>query len=642
MKKALHYIALASALVLIAVTCLVAYRMYDFTRPIEFMPVKTQWAQAVDTDRPLDVYPRPQLRREQWKNLNGPWQYAVTDRSAPQPDAFSEVIIVPFAIESTLSGVGVALLPDQRLWYRRYFSAAPPPRGERLLLHFGAVDWEAEVWLNGTRLGIHQGGYTPFSFDVTDTLRQDGEQELVVAVWDPTNLGPGAYGKQHLVPHGIRYTPVSGIWQTVWTEYAPTSRVEHVLTVTDLAAKSLMLTVNTSSTAPGDEIELTVYDGSQEVARQAAIVEAGKARLSISPSPLRLWSPDDPFLYDVRVRLMRAGVVLDNVETYFGARDIRTASDSHGITRIFLNGRPLFHLGLLDQGWWPDGLYTAPTDEALAFDLKATRQMGFNTIRKHVKVEPARWYWHADRMGVLVWQDMPSGDGGADRYRQILRQARDILSAHTTGNAWHSLERPQVSAAMFEKELSQIMGALDFFPSIVAWVPFNEAWGQFDTDRILAEVEERDPSRLTDGPSGWFDTGVGDLLDLHVYGREADFVKRLPDGRALVYGEFGGLALPVADHLTVADGWGYASFEQDSDFEQAYREMMSTIQALIPSGLAGAIYTQTTDVESEINGLMTYDRRVFKISPDVLRDINQKVIATGSLEPSEGDRAYSN
>ncbi|MBK6739071.1 MAG: hypothetical protein IPG64_14945 [Haliea sp.] len=406
----------------------------------------------------------------------------------------------------------------------------------------------------------------------------------------------------------------------------PVSRIEKLVSRTNISAGEVLLQVETLGANPNDQVEATVFAGDTVVAVEQASVEGDITVLRIAPENLQLWSPNDPFLYDVQVRMIRGDKELDIVQGYFGAREVAIAEDTQGITRLFLNGQPIFHLGLLDQGWWPDGLYTAPTDEALAFDIEATKRMGFNTIRKHVKVEPARWYWHADRIGLLVWQDMPTGDGGANRYQQVIRQASDVISTQTSGGPWRDLVRSSESAALFKTELDAMIDYLEPFPSIAAWVPFNEAWGQFDTDKILSQVSERDPQRLVDGPSGWFDTGTGDMLDLHVYHRESEFVDQLPAGRALVYGEFGGLGLPVKDHLSVGAGWGYTAFENESDFESAYREMLSVIEGLVPRGLAGAIYTQTTDVESEINGLITYDRRVFKIPPQRLAKMNERII----------------
>lgn len=615
-------------LAVVGFTSFVGYQLYKFTSPVEPLALSTPWTAEVNKEAPLPEYPRPQLRRDRWQNLNGLWRYAITAREASEPVAYDGSIVVPFAVESHLSGVQRKLLPEERLWYQRVFTAPPLQSNERLLLHFGAVDWEAEVWLNGTRIGVHQGGFDPFSFDVTQALVEGAAQELLVSVWDPTNTGPGAVGKQHLVPHGIRYTAVSGIWQTVWLEPVPAQRIHKVaVTATDLTAGSVTLAVESSNTQPGDEIEVEVRAAGRLVTTVRDSAQANGVSMRLSPPDLRAWSPEDPFLYDLHVSLWRNGKRIDKVESYFGAREVGVVRDSEGVWRMMLNGSPVFHLGLLDQGWWPDGLYTAPTDEALAFDIEATKRMGFNTIRKHVKVEPARWYWHADRLGVLVWQDMPTAsDHDASRYTQILHQAKDILLAQLFDSQDVKLERSPESAGHFRRELSSMIAALDTFPSIVAWVPFNEAWGQFDTDEILAEVGARDPARLVDGPSGWFDTGSGDIRDLHMYGREAEFVVTLPTKRPVVYGEFGGLGYPVEGHLGVASGWSYSAFASQSAFETAYVDLFELIESLRPGGLAGAIYTQTTDVESEINGLMTYDRRRFKIPPERLAEINGKLL----------------
>ena len=630
MRKIFLGIAVVLLISIAGLTAIVGYQLYKFTLPVETIALSTPWTEKVDSKAPLPEYPRPQLRRDRWQSLNGLWQYAITPREAPAPTHFDGSIVVPFPIESLLSGVQRSLLPEDRLWYRRIFDTPPLEARERLILHFGAVDWEAEIWLNGERIGIHQGGFNPFSFDVTEALSAGVTQELVVAVWDPTNTGLGAVGKQHLVPHGIRYTAVSGIWQTVWLEPVP---AQHILSVevmaTDLAAGSVTLAVESNDTQPGDEIEVEVRVGEEIVASARELAPTERISMRLSPPDLRAWSPEDPFLYELQVSLWRNGKILDRVESYFGAREVGMARDSEGIWRLTLNGSPIFHLGLLDQGWWPDGLYTAPTDEALAFDIEATKKMGFNTIRKHVKVEPARWYWHADRLGVLVWQDMPTGsDRDASRFTQILDQAGDFFSAQLFDSKDVRLERSPESADHFRRELASMIEALKSFPSIVAWVPFNEAWGQFDTDEVLAEAAAMDPTRLIDGPSGWIDTGSGDIRDLHMYGREAEFISPLPSRRPLVYGEFGGLGYPVEGHLAVKSGWGYSAFESQAAFEKAYVELLGLIESLRPSGLAGAIYTQTTDVESEINGLITYDRRQFKIPPQRLAEINGRLTKT--------------
>ncbi len=627
MKTILLWVVFIILLTLTGAVTLIGLRMYEFTRPVSAAVISTAWTESVDADNPLPLYPRPQLRRSRWQNLNGRWRFNVVDRDAAAPVSFDSEIVVPFAIESMLSGVQRPLQPDEKLWYTRSFKVEKPAGSDRVLLHFGAVDWEAQVWINGHFVGDHRGGYAPFTFDITDSLTSSGTASVIVSAWDPTNLGPGAYGKQHLVPHGIRYTAVSGIWQTVWLETVPESRIESLVSQTNLAAGEVTLQVDVTGAMPGDTLEAIIYAGERALMiRQVAVTE-NTASMVVPLDELRLWSPEDPFLHDVTARLVRAGEALDSVESYFGARQVSVATDQHGIDRLFLNGKPIFHLGLLDQGWWPDGLYTAPTDEALAFDVAATKRMGFNTIRKHVKVEPARWYWHADRLGVLVWQDMPTGDGGDNRYGQIVRQTWDILWSYLRGSPVRPMTRGSESEALFEIELRAMMNNLKSFTSIVAWVPFNEGWGQFDTGRILAEVAALDPERLVDGPSGWFDMGAGDILDLHMYGREQSFPDQLPPERPVVYGEFGGLGLPIDGHLSVDSGWGYAAFKDDGDYLAAYTALMATVRDLVPRGLSGAIYTQTTDVESEINGLLTYDRKVFKIPPERLAELNQKVIS---------------
>ncbi len=581
--------------------------------------LRTAWAEDLDPEQPLPEYPRPQLRRKRWQNLNGRWEFAIRDGDAPQPTSFETRIVVPFAVESALGGVARAVQPEERVWYRREFRAPELAEDEQLLLHFGAVDWEAEVWLNGRRLGSHCGGYDPFHFDLSDALAPGEVQELVVGVRDPTNRGPQPIGKQTLEPGGICYTAVTGIWQTVWLEPVPRTRVESLRAETLLAQAEVSIHARISGSLPGDQLRLRVCVAGKTIAEQTAAVTGEHLRLELAIPSLRPWSPDDPFLYDLEAEILRDRVPVDRVESYFGAREISTGRDRAGIWRLFLNGEPLFQLGLLDQGWWPDGLYTAPTDAALAFDIEATRRMGFNLIRKHVKVEPARWYWHADRLGVLVWQDMPSIAFELKRFVEQLQQGRQPEEME------FSLQVTPESEAIYRHELDAMLDALAPFPSIVAWVPFNEAWGQFDTDAILSHVAARDPERLVDGPSGWKDTGTGAIRDCHMYRREEQ-LPPLESDRPLVYGEFGGFKLGVDGHLAVADGWGYGSAKSSESFEAKYTELLGCIEALVARGLSGAIYTQTTDVESELNGLLTYDRAVFKIDPGRLAALHRRII----------------
>ena len=541
--------------------------------------LRTRWAADVPPQIPLPEYPRPQLVRERWQNLNGPWSYAITDREAVRPVRWDGTILVPFPVESELSGVRRQLTNCERLWYRRTFTAPRLPRGQRLLLHFGAVDWEAEVWINGRRQGAapHRGGYDPFTYDVTDALRPSGPQELVVAVWDPTDNGPQPRGKQVLRHNGIWYTAVSGIWQTVWLEPVPVTYVAGLDVRPDLAARTLTVRADVrGSTIAGVRVRVAVLAAGQQVA-QAEAAPGESATLRI-PDP-HLWSPDDPFLYDLSVRLSTG----DSVASYAGMRSIAVVRDSASrVPRIYLNGRPFFQLGLLDQGWWPDGLYTAPTDEALRSDIETTRRLGFNLARKHVKVEPERWYYWADRLGLLVWQDMPSA-------------ANDDAASRED----------------FGLELTGVVSALRNHPSIVMWVPFNEGWGQHDTERYVALVRRLDSTRLIDNASGWSDHGVGDVADVHAY--PGPGLPRSDGRRALVLGEFGGLGLLLRGHTWSREGWSYRTTDDTVAYGNSYRGLVEVLRGLASRGLSAAVYTQTTDVETEMNGVMTYDRAVVKL-----------------------------
>jgi len=545
--------------------------------------LRTRWAAEVDPAHVLPEYPRPQLRRERWTNLNGVWEYAIADSGAGRPAAFDGTILVPFPVESQLSGVTRAVTPEQRLWYRRTFDLGRRVVGERWLLHFGAVDWEAQVWVNGQLLGTHRGGYDPFTFDVTDAFVPGGTQEVVLAVWDPTNRGQQPRGKQVLEPHGILYTAVTGIWQTVWLEPVPAARIEALRIVPSLARRTVTLDATAVGAAEGEALTVRAFADGAPVA--VARGEAGTP-LSLTIARPRAWSPDDPFLYGLEVSLASG----DTVRSYFGMRDIAVGPDSKGAIRLLLNGKPLFQYGLLDQGWWPDGLYTAPTERALRYDLEVTRRLGFNMIRKHVKVEPERWYFLADSLGILVWQDMPSGNN------------EDVAARE-----------------QFARELQRMVRARESHPSIVLWVPFNEGWGQHDTEMYVAMLHELDPSRPVNNASGWTDREVGEISDVHRYPGPG---MPEPDGRrAPVLGEFGGLGLPLPGHTWVEEGnWGYRGFQTLEDLRAAYRALIHQLRPLIGEGLAAAVYTQTTDVEIEVNGIMTYDRAVVKLPDDIVAD----------------------
>jgi len=537
-----------------------------------------------------------------------------------QPPAFDRSILVPFPVGSALSGIDHILQPLEMLTVRRCFSAPHLESGERLRLHFGAVDWECEVRVNANLVGSHRGAFDPFHFDITDALVDTDEQVVEVAVLDPTDTGDQPLGKQTLNPFAIQYTALAGIWQTVWLEPVPAACIESVVTVSHLESQTVRVTCRTSGASAGNAVEVRAFADGEAGSVSSTTVIDDLARVTLEFDHLRPWSPDDPFLYDLEVGLGPSEGPHDLIESYFGAREVGTTRDTDGHCRLTVNGEPVFHFGPLDQGWWPDGLYTAPTDEALAFDIEATLAMGFNTIRKHVKVEPARWYWHADRLGVLVWQDMPS-----TRFDMVAFGTQLGEGIAPPDMRWDEIS-PGGDPEGFRVELDAMIEALEAFASIVVWVPFNEAWGQHDTDVTLTHVAERDPSRLVDGPSGWVDTGSGHLRDHHEYESPAEFAGP-EDDRPVVYGEYGGLKLAVTDHMWSTGGWGYETTETPEELEQAYTELTQVIASLIPQGLAGAIYTQTTDVEAEINGLLTYDRAVFKIAPERLAEIHRAIFS---------------
>ena len=555
----------------------------------------TRWTDQVSKTHPHPEYPRPQMVREHWLNLNGEWDLAFTKSGEIESACFDKKILVPFPVESVLSGVGAHVGADDFIWYKRTFEK---PTGDSVLLHFGAVDFSTTVFINGIEVGNHAGGYDPFTFDITEALSSSPTQELVVKVTDPSDAGSQPRGKQVLKPSGIYYTPNSGIWQTVWLEVVPSVSIESFVLEADPKTAQLIVDFKVRGTNDGIAyaVQLKVDD---KLIAEDALSAASRVSLSV-PNP-HLWSPEDPFLYDLHLAIKTPeGVVLDSVTSYTAFRDISVRPDPDGIMRIFFNGKPCFMIGPLDQGFWPDGIYTAPTDEALKFDIVETKRLGFNMIRKHVKVEPARWYYWCDKLGILVWQDMPSGD------KSITPAEPDI-------------ERTPESAAQFEKELKAMIDAFRNHPSIVCWIPFNEGWGQYDTARITDFVRELDSTRVIDSTTGWADRGVGDMIDWHIYpGPEAP----QPEAkRVSVLGEFGGLGLPIPGHMWQAEHWGYQSYNSTEELTEAFVESFRKVKLLISEpGLSAAIYTQTTDVETEANGLYTYDREVLKMDEMVIKD----------------------
>ena len=570
--------------------------------------IKTPWAEKVDPANVLPEYPRPQMVRSQWVNLNGLWDYAIKPVGAMEPKTMDGKILVPFAVESSLSGVQKGLTEKDELWYRRTFSVPAAWKGSNVLLNFGAVDWKADVFVNDILAGSHTGGFTPFSLDITPYLKAKGGQKLVVRVFDGTDKGYQPRGKQVLTPNGIWYTPVSGIWQTVWIEPVAKSHISGIKAIPNLDQKNIAVTVAAENCTTGDLVEVKILDKGKLVA-SATGLPGSPLRLGIAEP--KLWSPDSPFLYDMEVSLRQGGKTVDKVDSYTAMRKIGTKRDKGGILRMTLNDKPLFHYGPLDQGWWPDGLFTAPTDEALLFDILKTKELGYNMIRKHVKVEPARWYYHCDREGILVWQDMPSGDMG------------NKWEMHTY-NGGTDKNRTQESKDNFSKEWKEIMDLCMSSPSVVVWVPFNEAWGQFDTERIVNWTMEYDPSRLVNPASGGNHRPCGHMLDLHNYPGPA--MKLFDPQRVNVLGEYGGIGLVMKEHLWEPDrNWGYVRLNSPKEVTDEYEKYADMLYKLIGRGFAAAVYTQTTDVEVEVNGLMTYDRKVMKVEPERIRRINERI-----------------
>jgi hypothetical protein len=572
-------------------------------------PLMTRWAKDVGPAKPHPEYPRPQMVRQDWQNLNGLWDYAIRSKGEGKPATFDGKILVPFPAESALSGVMKPVGPDNKLWYRRTFTVPAGWAGKRTLLHFGACDWETTVWVNGKELGTHRGGYDPFTFDLTDALKSGGEQEIVVGVWDPSDAGPQPRGKQVRQPRGIWYTPTTGIWQTVWLEPVPTAYIKSLRITPDVDANRVIIQANIEGN-PADYAISYGIDLPRE-AGQPGVTVAGMSPKANEwfavtlpeAAKAKLWTPDTPHLINLRLSMVKKGGgpddAVDTVTGYFAMRKSSIGKDDKGVTRLMLNNKPLFQIGPLDQGFWPDGLYTAPTDEALKYDIEMTKRLGFNMARKHVKVEPERWYYWCDKLGLLVWQDMPSGD------RSVAAGKGEIT-------------RSPGSADIYERELKAMIDARRNHPCIVLWVPFNEGWGQFDTVRVTEWVKKYDPSRLVNCASGWNDYPTGDVHDIHVYPGPGS--PKPEPARAAVLGEFGGLGLPLGGHTWQSEkNWGYRTFTTKEALTEAYLDLIERLHPLIGApGLSAAVYTQTTDVEVEVNGLMTYDRAVLKMPEDQL------------------------
>ena len=570
--------------------------------------IKTKWASQIDVDHVLPEYPRPIMERTEWQNLNGLWEYAIQPVGKQKPSSFDGEILVPFAVESSLSGVQKRLGRDNELWYQRDFTVPSKWKNEKVLLHFGAVDWKADVWVNNVKVGQHTGGYTPFSFDITPAL-VNGKNSLVVKVWDSTDEGFQPRGKQVNKAEGIWYTPVSGIWQTICLEPVHEKYIENSRITPDIDNNTLAVETFTNGASSANRIEVKVKEGSEVVATAQAI---NNLPVEIAmPENVKLWSPDSPYLYDLEITLFNGTKQLDKVNSYAAMRKYSMKRDDKGIVRLQLNNRDLFQFGPLDQGWWPDGLYTAPSDEALEYDVIKTKELGFNMIRKHVKVEPARWYTHCDRHGMIVWQDMPNGDRGSEW--QMHRYFDGV-----------ERKRSADSEANFRKEWKEIMDYLYSYPSVGVWVPFNEAWGQFKTEEIVEWTQQYDPSRLVNPASGGNHFQVGDMLDLHNYPHPSMYLYDAQ--RATVLGEYGGIGWAHKDHLWEPNrNWGYVQFNSSKEVTDAYVKYAGQLKQLIRQGFSAAVYTQTTDVEIEVNGLMTYDRELVKVDEARVKKVNQEI-----------------
>ena len=570
----------------------------------------TKWAESINPEYVHQEYPRPRLVRNEWKNLNGLWDYEITKLGVNKPNFYKNKILVPFPIESSLSGVQKNVGKDNELWYHSTFIIPKLWKGKNIILHFGGVDWKSEVWINDVYVGSHQGGYDPFSFDITSYLNNKKNQKLVVKVWDPTDEGYQPRGKQTINPHGIWYTAVTGIWQTVWIEPVNSNYIKTVNIVSNVDESNISIKLISSETLEKDYFEVIIKDGNTIV---SSVKSPVKFNLDVLINNAKLWSPESPFLYDMEINLVSNGKIVDSIKSYFAMRKISTRKDENGIFRLQLNNEDYFQFGTLDQGWWPDGLYTAPSDDALKYDIIKTKELGFNMIRKHVKVESARWYYHADKIGMLVWQDMPNGENF--RFPKWQRDKffdgdEFIPSSESEDN--------------FRSEWKKIIDFLYSNPSIVCWVPFNEAWGQFKTVEISEWTKLYDPSRLVNSASGGNYYRTGDITDVHNYpGPKMLF---FDNERVNVLGEYGGIGLAIDGHLWQPDkNWGYIKFKNSIEATDQYVSLANQLYKMIESGFSAAIYTQITDVEIEVNGLMTYDRKIVKLDLGRVREINRKI-----------------
>jgi beta-galactosidase/beta-glucuronidase len=580
------------------------------------MGLKTIFSENLSFEHPLQEYPRPTMQRDSYINLNGYWDYAITN-SKKKPLAYDGQIIVPFSPESDLSGVNHKLLPSQFLWYHRTIHDPRTDKNQRVLLHFGAVDQYCAVYLNQKLVVKHQGGYLPFHTDITDFLTEN-ENDLVVLVRDASDTSYHSRGKQKLKSSGMFYTAQSGIWQTVFMECVPSTYIES-LRITpqyDDSTVDIQLTIAGASSDEKIEGLISIRD---DIGSFYEVFDL-EAHTVIPLPNFTSWSPEHPYLYHATIFYGQ-----DTVHTYFAMRKISTGTDDKGIMRIHLNNRPYFQNGLLDQGYWPESLYTAPSDEALIYDITTAKSLGFNLLRKHAKIEPERWYYHCDRLGMLVWQDMVNG--GSCYHSWFVTYFPTIFPKLATlvndNNYFLSSRTNEAGRTEFQQESEEMITHLYHHPCIVMWVPFNEGWGQFDTVTITKKIHRLDPTRLVDSSSGWFDQKCGDVRSLHIYFTAMKFH---PEKRPVVLSEFGGYTLRVPEHTFCDSTYGYRHYKNKEDLTNA---IVTTYEKkLLPGiehGLCATVYTQVSDIEEEINGLMTYDRKILKVEPDKIKAINEKL-----------------
>ena len=572
----------------------------------------TRWGNNVNPDNVWQSYPRPQLVRGDWKNLNGMWDCSVTAREEGISAAkFDKEILVPFCIESSLSGVGQSFLPTDRLWYKRSFTIDKSWKGKNILLHFGAVDYRCEVFVNGKSVGKHVGGNNAFCLDISKAARVGAENSLVVSVTDPTSTETDTRGKQLLNPHGIWYTPVSGIWKTVWIEPVSATSIVRVTPETRMDG-SVSFSFELRGAKGGETVEIEVVDGSKVIASY----EGKAANAKVKVDNPELWTPDTPKLYHFNVALKRGKTVLDKASSYFALREVSIVKDVMGNARFALNGEPLFQFGPLDQGWWPDGLLTPPSEEAMLYDLQVLKKMGVNTIRKHIKIEPELYYYYTDSLGLMVWQDMPSGF------------VSDIAEQHVRPGDPTDWDAPSEHEAQFKYEFEEMFRNLGFFSCITNWIIFNEGWGQFRTEEMTAWVKALDGGRhIINSISGWPDRKVGDTCDAHNYPWVTIPAGTDCAGRIPILGEFGGLSLRVDGHMWNSSvGWvPYKATGGNDELFDSYERLMYDLEGAAALGLSGAIYTQTSDVETEVNGYMTYDREAVKFDEDRMNEIHSRL-----------------